>query len=108
MNCPPAKSNLRGCRQQRSKGLDCSLTCFCANRMKVRAIIGLGLTARGACLGLWFEAHNARLGVLNIVLVHFALLPRLLPFMVVSSHRIFSLSFGRSRGHSLSQPLFLC
>ena len=47
-----------------------------------------------------FGAHNARLGVLNIV-VHFALLPRLLPFMVVSSRRIFSLSFGRSRGHSL-------
>ena len=22
MNCPPARSNLRGCRQQRSKGLD--------------------------------------------------------------------------------------
>jgi len=37
--------------------------------------------------------------MLNIV--HFTLLPRLLPFMVVSSHRVFSLSFGRSRSHSL-------
>ena len=33
---------------------------FFVNKTKVRAIIGLGVAAHCSCLGLWFEAHNAR------------------------------------------------